>query len=105
MAVFYGKIGFMETVETSQSVWEEKICEHPYSGKVLSNRKMWVSAGQENDNLKISNKISILADPYARDHFHSIRYVCWMGTKWKVSDVEVKYPRLILTMGDVYNGE
>lgn len=105
MAVYYGNIGFMETVETTQSVWSEEIVEHPYSGRVLSNRKMWVSASQENDDLKISNKISILADPYAREHFHSIRYVCWMGNKWKVSDVEVKYPRLILTIGDVYNGE
>ena len=28
-----------------------------------------------------------------------------MGTKWKISEVEVQYPRLILTIGGVWNGD
>ena len=105
MAVYYGKIGFVETTETDVSVWTEQIHEYTYSGRVLSNTKSWTTSEQENDDLKVNVRISILADPYAREHFHMIRYVTWMGAKWKVSNVEVKYPRLILTIGEVYNGE
>ena len=105
MAVYYGQIGFMETVETSPSVWEESVKEYPYPGRVLSNSKSWVTADQENDDLRINVRISILADPYAVEHFHSIRYVSWMGARFKVTNVEPKFPRLILTLGELYNGE
>ena len=52
----------------------------------------------------ISNDISILSVPYAVNNFHSMRYIEFMGAKWKVSDVEVQYPRLLLTLGGLYNG-
>lgn len=105
MAVYYGKIGFMETVETSPSVWTEEVREYPYSGKILSNSKSWATSDKENDELKINVKLSIIADPYAREHFFAVRYVCWNGVKWKVTNVEPKFPRLLLTLGEVYNGE
>ena len=105
MAVYYGKIGFMETVESSPSVWTEVIREYPYSGKILSNSKSWSTSDQENDELRINVKLSIIADPYAREHFFAMRYVCWNGAKWKVTSVEPKFPRLLLTLGEVYNGE
>ena len=95
----------METVETDVSVWTEVIKEYAYYGKVLTNSKSWETADQENDNLRVNVRISILADPYARQHFHNIRYLNWMGTNWKVSSVEVKFPRLVLSLGDVYVGE
>lgn len=105
MAVYYGKIGFVETVETSPSVWTEQVKEYPYSGRILSNSKSWATRDQENDDLRINVKLSIIADPYAREHFFAIRYVCWNGAKWKVTSVEPKFPRLLLTLGEVYNGE
>lgn len=58
-----------------------------------------------NDDINVSNEISILADPYANQNFHAMRYVEFMGAKWKISGVEVQYPRLILSVGGVYNGE
>lgn len=105
MAKYYGNIGFMETVETAPSVWTENIVEHPYFGDVLSNSKRFQAGSDKvNDDIDISNRISIVADPYAYQNFHAIRYVTWMGAKWKVSSVDVEYPRLILSIGGVYNG-
>lgn len=103
MAKFYGKIGYAETVETKPGVWRPKITEKPYFGDLIRNSRQYESAGQVNDNLNIANEISIVADPYARQNFHSMRYVEFMGAKWKVTRVEVQYPRLILTIGGVYN--
>lgn len=105
MAKFYGEIGYVETEETTPGVWSEKVVKRYYSGDLIRNSRRLQTADQLNDNINISNEISILADPYAINHFHAMRYVEFMGTKWKVSNVEVRYPRLILTLGGVYNGE
>lgn len=103
MAKFYGAVGYAVTVETSPSVWEEQITERMYSGELVQNYSRSESSGGVNDNINISNNISIIADPYANENFHQMRYVEFMGTKWKISRVEVRYPRLTLILGGVYN--
>lgn len=104
MAKFYGKIGYAETLETSPGVWQEQITERDYFGDLNRNTRTAQSSNQLNDNINISNEISILADPFANQNFHLMRYIEYMGTKWKITNVEVQYPRLILTVGGVYNG-
>lgn len=102
---WYGKVGYADTVETIPGVWEESIVERPYYGDVLRLSRRWQNASKLNDDLDISNRISIVADPYAYDHFAQICYAEYMGSKWKVTDIEVEHPRLILSLGGVYNGE
>lgn len=104
MAKWYGLIGFAETVEISPGVYEEEITEHQYYGDVVRDTRRLQNSNQLNDNVNISNNISIIADPFANNNFHSIRYIEYMGAKWKVESVEVQYPRLVLTIGGVYNG-
>lgn len=104
MAKFFGKIGYAETVETTPGVWEEKITEREYFGDLIRNTRSLQSGEQLNDNVNISNEISIVADPFAYENFHSMRYVEFMNAKWKVSSVDVQYPRLILSVGGLYNG-
>lgn len=103
MARFYGVIGYGETKETRPGVWSEVITERVYYGDVLQNTRRWETGEHLNDDLNINNKISIVADPYTYQNFHTMRYIKWMGVKWKVTNVEVLYPRLILTIGGVYN--
>jgi hypothetical protein len=103
MAKWFGKIGFAETKETNPGVWEEIITVREYYGDVTRNTRRFQSSENLNDNIVVSNDISIVADPYAIQNFHSIRYIEFMGTKWKIDNVEVSYPRLILTLGEIYN--
>ena len=105
MGKFYGSIGYAETVETSPGVWVEQITERKYYGDVNRDSRRLQSANQLNDNINVSSEISIVADPYAYNHFHSMRYVEFMGAKWKISTVEPKPPRLILTFGGLCNGQ
>lgn len=105
MARYHGKIGYAETVETAPDVWEATIVEREYYGDVIRNARKWENGEQLNDNLVINNSISIVGDDYAYGHFAFIRYVEWMGTRWKVSSIEVQRPRLILQVGGVYNGD
>lgn len=103
MAKWFGKIGFSDTKETKPGVWEEIITVREYYGDVTRNTRRFQSSENLNDNIVVSNDISIVADPYAIQNFHSIRYIEFMGTKWKIDNVEVSYPRLILTLGEIYN--
>lgn len=103
MAKYYGSIGYAEMQETAPDVFQEVIVEKEVIGDVLKNTRRWQGSEHLNDNLVINNHLSILADPYAYQNFHSIRYATYMGTKWKVTNVEVAYPRLILDLGGVYN--
>ena len=104
MAKFYGVIGYGDTVEVEPGIWEDQIVEHEYYGDLIKNTRKLESSGGINDDINIMNNISIVADPYANKNFHNMRYVMFMGTKWKIKNIEVEYPRLILTLGDVYNG-
>lgn len=103
MAKFYGNIGFAETIESEPGIWSQTIISRPYYGDLVRNFRKLENSGGVNDDINISNEISIIADPYANQNFHFIKYVEFMGTKWKVSNVEVQYPRLILTVGGLYN--
>lgn len=105
MTKWFGVIGYAETVETTPGVWEEKIVKREYFGDVTRNTRRLQTTDQVNDNIDISNSISVLADPYAYQNFHAIRYAEFMGVKWKVSSVDVQNPRLNLSLGGVYNGE
>ena len=104
MAKFYGVIGYAITEETEPGIYEERIIEKEHFGDVVRNTRRLSNAAKVNDDITISNQISIVADPFAYNNFHSMRYVSFMGSKWKVTEVEVQYPRLILTLGGVYNG-
>lgn len=104
MAKWFGKIGFAETVETEPGVWKNQITTHEYYGDLIRNsRRLQTTADKVNDDINISNQLSIVADPYANENFHAMRYAEFMGSKWKITDVEVQYPRLILTLGGVWN--
>lgn len=104
MAKFHGNVGFVSFVEKTPGVDVEQPVEREYFGDVTRISKRWESAQQVNPNLTVNNQISIVADQYARDNLFAIRYVSWMGANWQVTTAEVQYPRIILTIGGVYNG-
>lgn len=104
MAKFYGMIGYVNTEETEPGIWDETSVERPYYGDIIRNTRRLQTSGGINDDINISNEISIIADPYANQHFHSMRYVVLNGTKWKISNINVQYPRLVLEIGGLYNG-
>lgn len=104
MAKWYGKIGYAEQIEVQPGVWDSNIIEHSYYGESIRNTRTLQNSGNVSDNINVGNQISIIADPYANQNFHSMLYIEYMGTLWKISNIEVQFPRLILTLGDVYTG-
>ena len=107
MAKFFGKIGLVWTQEEPRDsgVWVEKSKEAECYGDVNRVVRRWDAGQKVNDDITVNNEISILADPFVMKNIPWIHYVIWNDIKWKVSSVEVQYPRLILSIGGVYNGE
>lgn len=104
MNKYYGNIGFAETIELRPGVWEEQITEKPYYGDVLMYSKSSNSSDKVIDDFSINNQISIVSDPYVMNHFRTLKYLEWMGIRWKVTSISIEYPRLVLTLGGEYNG-
>lgn len=106
MNKFYGKIGFATNVETSPGIWEDQIVERPYYGDVVKNARKFSQTDSQSGTLTITNEFSILADAYANENFHAIRYVEWMGIKWTATTIDAtQRPRLIINVGGIYDGE
>lgn len=104
MPKFYGRIGYVTTEEVRPSVYMEQATERTYKGDLNRIARKLQDGTSVNSSITISNEISIVADPYAREHFHEIRYAVYNNSKWAVTNVEVAYPRLKLTLGGIYNG-
>ena len=104
MSKFYGPIGYITQTEISPGVWDEVVVEKSYRGDILQDTRRWQVSEHKNDNLTISNRLSIIADPFLYENSSTIRYVSWLGVRWKVNNIEIQRPRLILTLGEVYNG-
>lgn len=101
---FYGEIGYGTAVETAPGVWEDTIVVKEHYGDVLKALRRLEPGESVNDNLVLSNSISVVADAFLSEHFHAIRFVRWAEACWTVTTVEVQPPRLILRLGGVYNG-
>lgn len=103
MAKFYGKIGYIKTVEIEPGVWQEQSIERDYYGDIIRNVSKYQMSDKVNDDINLSNTFSIISDPFASENFQHMQYIVYMGTKWKISNVEVQYPRLLISTGGVYN--
>lgn len=106
MARFLGEVGYGESVETApdSGVWVDIISEYDYQGDVIRNTRALDNTDNVNGEITVANQISVIADEYAFEHFFNIKYVRWAGVPWTVTTVEVRSPRLILSLGSVYNG-
>lgn len=105
MAKWCGTIGFIEHVQTTPGVWDDKVTERKYYGDIIRNTRGWSTPTEGiNDNLTLSNQVSVVSDSFAIEKFAFMKYAEIMGARWKITNIDIQYPRLILTIGGVYNG-
>lgn len=103
MAKYAGVIGFAESQEIEPGVWQETITERPYKFDVMRDQRRLVASDSINAEIAVTNYVSVVMDGFLPNRFHSIRYVEWHGSKWKVTTVEIQAPRLVMTIGALYN--
>ena len=104
MNKYCGKIGYAVQTESKPGVYTDDITERTVYGDIEKNTRMLENSGNVNDNININVILSIVADAFAMQNFHRIKYAEYCGVKWKVRTAEVRHPRLLLTLGDEYNG-
>lgn len=104
MSKWFGKIGYAITGETEPGVWEDTIVTRDYYGDLISDKYMRQLSGNVNDDINLTSVISIIADPFAYENCSHMAYAEIMGARWKITDIDIKPPRLNLTIGGVYNG-
>lgn len=104
MSRFSGTIGYAVVSEVSEGIFKEIFVEKPCKGDVQRQTRRLFDSSEINQNLTVNNVFSIVANPYASANIMAMRYLVWHGQKWKVTNVEAQRPRLILTVGGVYNG-
>lgn len=103
MAKYYGAIGFSNTAEVRPGVWSEVITERHYPGDVIRSNYSWQNSGNVIDDLNVSNQISIVADKFAEENIGRMKYATLIGSKWKITSVSLEYPRIVLSLGGLFN--
>lgn len=104
MARFKGNVGYGIATEAVEGVWSDVITERAYYGTVIKDQATQVQSDKVNNDIRLEERISIVADAFALGNYTNIKYVELAGSLWTVTAVEVKRPRLILSIGGVYNG-
>ena len=109
MAKFTGAIGYVTQTESAPGVWTDTVTERQCVGDLVkSSRRLDSSdsgsSAQLNPDISVGNSVSVIADAYALKNIFAIRYVKWNGAYWTATSVEVNMPRILLRMGEVYNG-
>lgn len=105
MAKISCNIGYAALIDQGDGVFIEDYTVVHYRGDFHRNTRKLQSGDGLNDNINVSNEVSIVADAFAINNIQAMRWIEWMGAKWKITDVQVQRPRLILTIGGVYNAE
>lgn len=102
---YVGKIGFERQIETDPGIWVSRVEERTYFGDVIRNTRRYQDSDKMNDDLRISNQISVLADSFCLENAMCMKYITWMCQRFKIDSLDVNYPRIIITLGGVWNGE
>ena len=102
MAKYFGNIGFATQVETSPGIWEDAIVDRPYKGDILRNNRRYDNGDSINDNLSLSNTFSIVSDAYLYSHIPAMRYLEYLGSKFKITSVDIERPRVNISVGGAY---
>ena len=97
--------GVSEEDPPESGIWVKKVTERVYFGDIIRNSRRLENDQKVNNDLTVGNSISIVADPYAHEHFFAMLYIKWGGVLWEIENIDVQSPRLILRLGGVYNGD
>lgn len=107
MSKFFGKIGFSKCEDKGDGIWKETYTEKSYYGDFIENNRKWEQNNTMtvNENISINDQISIVADSFAYNNVKFMKYVLYLGTKWKINSVRIRRPRIILYVSEIYNPE
>lgn len=102
---FSGKAGFrIDDVEIEPGVYKPQVVVKAIKGSVVSNSYQHQNSDKSTiDNVRITNQLSIVANQFLNKHITNLMYVEFQGVKWKVESFDIQPPRVVVSLGGVYN--
>ena len=107
MAKYSGMLGYvMPAKEDPPGIWKPSaVVEKLGRGDLIRQTITNEDVSGLSDGININNQISIIMDPFVNKNLESLKYVILYGTRWEIKSMTINRPRVILTLGGVYNGE
>lgn len=102
---FSGKAGFrINDVEIEPGVYEPTVVTKAIKGDIVINRYQHQNSDKSTiDNVRITNQLSIVANQFLNENIANLLYVEFQGVKWKVETFDIRPPRVVVSLGGVYN--
>jgi len=109
MAKYSGLVGYITQEESSPGVWSSVENPKLMKGDIIRQSSSFQSDGRTssskvNDDITLNHRVSLLGDAYAFSNYYTIKWIALDGLKWQVSSVEIQRPRIIVTLGGLWNG-
>jgi len=105
---FHGVVGVAtgDQIEkpANSGIFVDEIEERVATGEQIRDTRQIANPDKVNFDMTLSTTISVMADVFADVDFLAFRYCERAGVKWVIVNVEPARPRLLLTLGGVYNG-
>lgn len=98
-----GVIGYALAEETQPGVWTEGMVEKKYYGDIVRDNRKVVDQGEINGSINVSNDISVVSNKFMLTNMAFMRYISFANSKWKIKSVDIKPPRMIISLGGFHN--
>lgn len=104
MSRFAGLVGYVTQEETVPGVWSPVDKSVMMKGDIIRQSSSVQNDSKVNSDITLNHRVSLMGDAYAFDNYYDLKWITISGRKWEVSSVEMQRPRLIVTVGGLYNG-
>jgi hypothetical protein len=110
MSKYAGLVGYVTQEESVPGVWSQVEKTSTMKGDIIrqsstnGNGARISDTGKINDDISLSHRVSLLGDAYAFNNYYAIKWIKIDGHKWQVTSVELQRPRIIITVGGLWNG-
>lgn len=105
MAKFTGLVGYVTQEEKVPGVWSPVSNPKTMKGDIIRQSSNNQNGDKVNDDITLGHRVSLIGDAYAFNNYFSLKWIELNGHKWEITSVELQRPRLIVTVGGLWNGE
>lgn len=105
MARYSGLVGYVTQEETVPGVWSPVENPRTMKGEIIRQSSTNPDHGKINSDISLNHRVSLWGDAYAFDSYYAIKWIQIDGRKWEVTSVEIKRPRIIVTVGGLWNAQ